>query len=166
MRDDAGARNDGGIIPASPEGSRVLAEQVRLRAAMRRTLEAIAADMHGGLLETVGVKSHLELDDRAAMVLELPPDTDTELMARAVNMENVEAWRDEAGRVHVAVDPWYTTKDVDQAVLSVVKVVHVKLGIHAADAPPAPKKGLQRLLGSVVEVLQLQKQYAGKKDAE
>ncbi len=46
-------------------------------------------------------------------------------------MENVEAWCDENRYVHAAIGPWYSTKDVDQVVLSITKVVHVKLGLHA-----------------------------------
>lgn len=78
-------------------------------------LEAIGEDMRGGLLEPVGVESRLSFEDeRCSMVLELPEGTDTNHIAQAIDSENVEAWCDSAGRVNIAVNPWYSTKDVDQ----------------------------------------------------
>jgi hypothetical protein len=146
-------------------GSTVLKKQARLREAMRATLFAVAADVRAGLLETVGIESRAEIDERASVVIELPPETDTQVIARAVDMENVEAWCDEAGAVHVAIGPWYSTKDVDQVVLCVTKVVHVMLGLHASDNGPAKPKGvMKKLLASVSEVLVLQKQLAEKKN--
>lgn len=118
-------------------------------------LESIAEDMRGGLLETVGVESSFSMDDgRCSMMLELPEETDTEKIARAITMENIEAWNDADGKVHLAISPWYSTKDVDQTVLSAVKVVHVLLGIHAGDTEQ-PKTFGQKLLSSVAEVMLL-----------
>jgi hypothetical protein len=120
-------------------------------------LNAIARDVRGGLLETVGVESSLSLDnERSSMRLELPEGSDTELIARAIDAENIEAWRDEQNKVHIAINPWYSTKDVDQAVLCTIKVIHVLLGIHATDTAQ-PKTFGQKLLASVVEVMQIQK---------
>ncbi len=143
-----------GSAPRDGDGSTVLREQQRLVNAARRTLRSIARDVRTGLLETVGVNSRLVMDERSAVQIELPPDTDTHLIARAIDAENVEAWRDGDGHVRVAISPWYTTKDVDQVVLTVTKAVHVLLGIHA----PAPPQGFfQRWLGAALEIAALQK---------
>jgi hypothetical protein len=147
----------------APEDSRVPQAQKRLLEATRAALIAVAADVKAGLLETVGVRSSLVEAERSSVVIELPPGTDTEQIARAIDMENVEAWRDDEGHVHVGIGPWYSTKDVDQAVLSIIKVVHVMLGLHASDSPP-PKGLLQKILTSMAEVIAVQKREAEKKD--
>ncbi len=140
-----------------PENSSVPQNQKKLLAATREVLTAIAKDVRVGLLETVGVESSLSLDDeRCSVILDLPAGTDTELVARAIDLENVEAWRDESGKVHVGINPWHSTKDVDQTVLCTIKVIHVLLGIHASDAVQ-PKTFKQKLLSSVMEVMQIQK---------
>ena len=146
-----------------PEGSRVPQAQKQLHAATRAALKAIAEDVRTGLSETVGVSSALAEGDRSSVVLELPPGTDTEQIARAIDLENVEAWRDEDGRVHVGIGPWYSVKDVDQVVLSIIKVVHVLLGLHAFEVQPQPKGFLQKTLTAVAEVLAAQKHASKKK---
>lgn len=153
-----------GDSAAGPEDSRVPRAQEKLLAATRAALDAVAEDVKTGLGETVGVGSALAEGDRSSVVIELPPGADTEQIARAVGLENVEAWRDADGRVHVGIGPWYSTKDVDQVVLSITKVVHVMLGLHASDVPPRPKGFVQKILTSVAEVLAAQKRAAGKKD--
>ena len=146
-----------GNVLSVPEGSRVPQNQELLRRATETVLESIAADVRGGLLETVGVGSRFSIDDgRCSMILDLPEGTDTDLIARAIDAENVEAWRDTDGKVHIAVNPWYSTKDIDQTVLSTIKVIHVLLGIHApVDDQPMSLK--QKLLKSVSEILEIQK---------
>jgi hypothetical protein len=144
------------------EGSKVWRGQRRLRDATRAALAAIAADVRAGLLETVGVGSSLVEDERASLLIELPPEADAATIAHAIDLENIEAWCDERGRVHVAVSPWYTTKDVDQTVLSVVKVVHVLLGLHATDAQAQPKGLWERMLASVMEIMLLEKHASQK----
>lgn len=140
-----------------PGGSSVPQNQKRLMKATKAVLESIAADVRGGLLETVGVESEFSADDGCcSMILQLPEGTDTELIARAIDAENVEAWRDDGGKVHVAVNPWYSTKDVDQTVLSAIKVIHVLLGMHA-NAEPQPKTLKQKLLKSFSEIMEIQK---------
>ncbi len=140
-----------------PEGSGVPQKQVYLMKATLAVLKSIAEDVRGGLLETVGVESAFSMDDgRCSMILELPEGTDTELIGRAIDAENVEAWRDGQDRVHVALNPWYSTKDVDQTVLCTIKVIHVLLGIHATDAEQ-PKTLKQKILKSIAEVMQIQK---------
>jgi hypothetical protein len=140
-----------------PESSNVPQNQKKMFAATLEVLTAIAKDVREGLLETVGVESSLSLaDGRCSVVLELLEGTDTELVARAIELENVEAWRDESGKVHVAINPWYSTKDIDQSVLCTIKVIHVLLGIHATDTPQ-PKTFKQKLLSSIAEVMQIQK---------
>ncbi len=151
-----------GAIPG-PADSRVPRAQKQLHAATRAVLKAVAEDVSTGLRETVGVGSALAEGDRSSVVLELPPGTDTEQIARAIDLENVEAWCAEDGRVHVGIGPWYSTKDVDQVVLSIIKVVHVLLGLHASDVQPQPKRFLQKILTSVAEVLAAQKRAAKKK---
>ncbi len=71
-------------------------------------------------------------------------------------MENIEAWRDESGRVHVGISPWLSTKEVDQTVLSPAKVIHVRLGVHASDSAE-PKTFGQKVLSTVAEIMSLQK---------
>jgi hypothetical protein len=116
---------------AGPQGSAVPWAQMRLLEATRMALAAVANDVKQGLQETVGIDAEMIEGECAAVVLTLPADTDTELIARAIDLENVEAWCDNEARVLVAIGPWYTTKDVDQVVLSITKVVHVLLGLHA-----------------------------------
>jgi hypothetical protein len=121
-----------------------------------RVLKAIATDMREGLLETVGVESRLSLEEgKCSMVLELPPETDSNHIAQAIDLENVEAWCDSNNQVNIAVNPWYSTKDVDQAVLCAIKVIHVLLGLHAADKS-APMSFKQKLLRSISEIMQIQ----------
>jgi hypothetical protein len=142
-----------------PEGSQVAPVQKRLLRVTREALEAVAEDVRQGLLETVGVNSRMGEGERCAVVIELPAGTDTEMIARAIDLENVEAWSGDDGQVHVAIGPWYSTKDVDQVVLTTTKVVHVLLGLHASSSiERAGKQTLaQRLMQSVADVLILLK---------
>ncbi len=149
---------------SSPEGSTVSAKQKKMLGATVEVLTAIARDMREGLLETVGVESSLSIDGgRCSMILELSAEADAEQIAAAIDAENIESWRDETGKVHVAVNPWYSTKDVDQAVLCAIKVIHVLLGIHATDNAPPPTFG-QKLRSSLAEILSIQGESAKKKD--
>jgi hypothetical protein len=141
---------------AVPENSKVLANQKRLLDVTQATLEAVFRDVRMGLLETVGVDCSLVVGDICSVRLDLAEGTDTKKVARAIDLENIEAWCDESGQVHIAINPWYSTKDVDQTVLSAVKVIHVLLGIHASDAA-RPKTFKQKLLGSIAEIMQIQK---------
>ena len=145
---------------SAPQDSRVPQAQKQLLKATQVALKAVAADVKQGLIETVGVSSRWVEDDRASVILGLPPDIDTERIARAIDMENVEAWRDVYGRVHVGIGPWYSTKDVDQVVLSITKVVHVLLGLHATDERNKPRGFLPRMLASAAEIMALQKNLA------
>lgn len=146
-----------------PENSKVLTSQKRLFEATRATLDAVYTDVRAGLLETVGIDCTLVIDERCSVTLALAEGTDTEMIARAIDLENIEAWRDAEGKVNIAVNPWYSTKDVDQAVLSAVKVIHVLLGVHASDAEAAKPKTLgQKLLSSIAEVMQIQKKVEKK----
>lgn len=129
--------------------------------ATQAAIDAVYADVRQGLLETVGVDCALVVEDRCSIVLNLPDGTDTEQIARAIDLENVEAWRDDAGRVHVGISPWFSTKDVDQTVLSPVKVIHVLLGIHASDQTQ-PKTFKEKILAAAAEIINLQKNSAGK----
>jgi len=140
---------------AAPESSKVLANQKQLMKATESAINAVFADVRQGLRETVGIDCSLTVDERCSAILILPAETDTEKIARAIDMENIEAWRDEAGSVHICLSPWFSTKDVDQTVLSAVKVIHVLLGIHAADnaAPPTLK---QKIFGAVAEIMSIQ----------
>lgn len=147
-----------------PEGSTVLLRQARMRRATLEVLEAIAKDVRDGLKETVGIESEFSTDDgRCSMRLELPVGADAELVARAVDAENVEAWTDEQKQVRVGINPWYSTKDVDQTVLCTIKVIHVLLGIHAIDNLPPPSLK-QKLLASIAEIMQIQTNADKKKN--
>lgn len=139
-----------------PEGSSVLQNQRRLMKSAEAVLHSIAADVRAGLLETVGVESRLSTNSgRCSMILELPKDIDSELIARAIDAENVEAWLDAERQVNLAVNPWYSTKDVDQTVLSAIKVIHVLLGMHATENDQ-PKTLKQKLLKSISTIMEIQ----------
>ncbi len=140
---------------SAPENSQVLARQKQLFQATNAAIDAVFTDVRMGLRETVGVDCSLVVDERCSVVLNLPDGTDTEQIARAIDLENIEAWCDEAGCVHVCLSPWFSTKDIDQTVLSAVKVIHVLLGIHAADNAE-PKTFGQKILGAVAEIINLQ----------
>jgi hypothetical protein len=141
-----------------PEGSSVPQKQKLLLKSTNDVLAAVADDVRNGLLETVGVESELSTDGgRCSMVLDLPEQTDTKLIARAIDAENIEAWLDEQNKVHVAINPWYSTKDVDQTVLCTIKVIHVLLGMHAGDKAK-PKNLKEKLIRSITEILQIQKE--------
>ena len=144
-----------GEAPA-PQNSKVLSNQKQLIKAARATLDAVFADVRTGLRETVGVDCSLAVGDRCSVVLDLPGETDAEHIARAIDLENVEAWLEADGRVHVGLSPWFSAKDVDQTVLSTVKVIHVLLGIHASDSNE-PKSLGQKIFGAVVEIINIQK---------
>jgi hypothetical protein len=128
----AGMRN-----PANekPVGSMVPWAQTQLFNATQQALAAVAQDVANGLAETVGIRcawgTEMKAEERCSVVLELPASADPEYLARAIDLENVEAWCDENRYVHVGIGPWHSIKDVDQVVLSITKVVHVKLGLHA-----------------------------------
>lgn len=109
--------------------------QKKLYEATLYALAAVAADVRQGLLETVGLESEWQTDskERASVVIYLPPTADAEYVARAVNLENLEAWLDEKNRFHVAIGPYYMTKDVDQVVLCTIKVVHQYTGLIGID---------------------------------
>jgi hypothetical protein len=79
-----------------------------------RRFDAVFADVRTGLRETVASNVRSHVGERCSGVLDLPGETDTEQIARAIDLENVEAWRDADERVHVGLSPWLSTKDVDQ----------------------------------------------------
>ena len=141
---------------SAPENSQVLATQKQLIKTTLTTLEAVFEDVRGGLLETVGVDGVLSIAERSSVVLNLFDGCDTAQIAQAIDLENIEAWQDENGRVHVGISPWLSTKDVDQTVLCTVKVIHVLLGIHAADNAAPPSFG-QKILSTVAEIMNIQK---------
>ncbi len=141
---------------SAPENSKVLQNQKQLMKVTLTTLDAIFADVRQGLRETVGIDCELVVDERCSVVLNLPAETDTETIARAIDLENIEAWCDDSGRVHVGISPWFSTKEVDQTVLSPVKVIHVLLGVHASDSAE-PKTFGQKIFGAVAEIMTLQK---------
>ena len=118
-----------------PAGSIVPWAQTQLAQATQQALAAVAQDVVNGLQETVGLRSRWGAEAveqaRCSVILALPPEADPNYIANAIDLENVEAWCDENHQVHVAIGPWFSTKDVDQVVLSVTKVVHVLLGMHA-----------------------------------
>lgn len=109
--------------------------QRKLYDATLNALAAIAADVRQGLLETVGLESEwwTEDNERASVIVYLPENANPEYIARAINQENLEAWLDEEKRLHIAIGPWYTIKDVDQVVLCTVKVVHQFTGLIGID---------------------------------
>jgi metal-dependent amidase/aminoacylase/carboxypeptidase family protein len=146
----------------APQGSKVLSTQRSLAKAMRKTSEAVVADVQAGLAETVGVGATLNEEERTSVVIRLPtlPEGITpEYIAQAIDAENVEAWCDKRGQVHVAISPWYSTKDVDQVVLSITKVVHVKLGLHATGSLANENAGFwRRWVSAAMEIAAMQKQ--------
>jgi hypothetical protein len=143
-------------VTEMPEGSFVLKGQRKLFASTERVLNLIANDVRGGLLETVGVESSLVIDDRSSMALALPKDANTQKVAEAIDLENVESWCGGDDRVHIAIHPWYSTKDVDQTVLSATKVIHVLLGLHA-ESTESEISLIQKIKVSLAEIFNLQK---------
>lgn len=147
-----------------PHNSTVLIAQKRLLTATRKTLLAVAADVRAGLLETVGVESSLQETEKCSMMLALPDKAETAALARAIDAENVEAWCDAQGQVHIGISPWYSTKDVDQTVLSAIKVIHVLLGLHASDSENVQTRTFsQKLLKAVSDVMLIQQNAARRK---
>ena len=141
----------------APENSQVIRKQKILLGATHEVLNEIVKDVRQGLLETIGVESSFSIDGgRCSIRLELPENTDAEKIAAAIDLENVEAWLDAENKVHLAISPWYSTKDVDQTVLSAVKVIHVLLGLHA-DASGQKMTFKNKLLKSISEILEIQK---------
>lgn len=112
--------------------------QEKLAASINYALAAIAADVRQGLLETVGIESEWWTDDAelASVVVHLPENIDANYVAEAIDLENLEAWLDDKNRLHVGISPFYTTKDIDQTVLCVVKVVCQFTGLIDVDANP------------------------------
>lgn len=109
--------------------------QKNLHSSTLNVLAAIAADVKRGLLETVGLESEwwTERADRASIVVYLPENVDAEYIAEAVELENLEAWLDDEKYFHVAIALWYSTKEVDQTVLCVIKVVSQFTGLLNVD---------------------------------
>lgn len=126
-------------------------------AAQSEVLAKIAEDVREGLLETVGVESQFSLDNnRCSMILKLSAETDTKTIAEAIALENADAWCDEFGQVHLGISPFFSIKDVDQTVLSAIKVIHVLLGLHAVcEVKPLTFK--QKVFQAVSDVLQINK---------
>ena len=140
-----------------PEGSDVPKTQAKMLKATDQVLNAIARDVRNGLLETVGIESVLATDDgRCSMALRFASEIDIQMIARAIDAENIEAWTDEKDRVHIAINPWYSTKDVDQTVLCTIKVIHVLLGVHASDNASSPTLK-QKLISSIKDIMEIQK---------
>jgi len=119
-----------------PKNSMVPFMQEKLLASINYALAAIAADVRQGLLETVGLESEWWTDDSemASVVVHLPENIDRDYLVKAINLENLEAWCDDKKRVHIAISPFYTTKDVDQTVLCVVKVACQFTGLIDVDS--------------------------------
>jgi hypothetical protein len=144
-----------------PENSNVIRKQKLLLRTTQEALTEVVRDVRQGLLETVGVESSFSIDEqRCAVVLNLPENSDTERIARAIDLENVEAWLDAENNVHLGISPWYSTKDVDQTVLAAVKVIHVLLGLHASEYRTMTFK--EKLLKSVSEIMEIQKNVKNK----
>lgn len=134
-------------------------------AAINEVLASIAKDVREGLLETVGIESEFSMKgERCSMILKLASGTDTEKIAQAIASENADAWCDENGQVNLGINPWFSTKDVDQTVLCAIKVIHVLLGLHAV-CEVKPKTFGQKILTSIMDVLKVQNEAAkGGKD--
>jgi len=149
---------------STPEGSVVPQKQEAMFSAIREVLTAIAADVREGLLETVGVESEFSAEDgRCSMILKLPPQADSEMIAQAIALENADAWCDDKKRVHLGINPWFSTKDIDQTVLCAIKVIHVLLGLHAV-CEIKPKTFGQKILASLIDVLKAQKEASANKN--
>lgn len=119
-------------------------------------------DVREGLLETVGVESEFSfIAGHCSMILNLPSETDTKMIANAIALENADAWCDEKGRVNLGINPEFSVKDVDQTVLCAIKVIHVLLGLHAV-CEVKPKSFGQKILASIIEVMKIQKEAARK----
>jgi hypothetical protein len=109
--------------------------QNRLIAATQNVLAAVAEDVCLGFKETVGLNAEwfTEKDEKSSVVVYLPENIDVDYVVEAVNLENLECWKDEENRFHVAISPWFTTKEVDHVVLCTIKVVHEFTGLLFVD---------------------------------
>ncbi len=137
-------------------------DQAELFPETYKILLTMAQDVREGLLETVGVESEFSLDgDYCSMILKLPPETDTRMIAEAITLENADAWCDETARVNLGLNPHFSVKDVDQTVLCAIKVIHVLLGLHAV-CEVKPKSFMQKFLASVMEIMQAQQKVSRK----
>jgi hypothetical protein len=103
--------------------------QQRLVEATRYALASVASDVREGLMETTGLESIWVEGAVASVVVELPSGVDPGFAAKAIDLENLEAWLDDAGKLHVAIGPWYSARDVDQVILCVIKVLHEFTGL-------------------------------------
>lgn len=137
-------------------------DQTELFSESYKILLTMGKDVREGLLETVGVESEFSLDgDYCSMILRLPPETDTKMIAEAIALENADAWCDETARVNLGINPQFSVKDVDQTVLCAIKVIHVLLGLHAV-CEVQPKSFMQKILASVMEIMQAQQKFSRK----
>lgn len=125
---------DGGLIPAMP-GSKVPYMQKRLFDATQNALAAVAEDICIGFKLTVGLNAYwfLEATEKTSVIVEIPENIDLDYVVEAVNAENLECWKDEQNRFHVAIGPYFSTKEVDHVVLCTIKVVHEFTGLLFVD---------------------------------
>lgn len=109
--------------------------QNRLIAAVQNALAAVAEDVCLGFKETVGLEAEWFTDkaEKSSVVVYLPENVDVDYIVEAVNLENLECWKDEENRFNVAISPWFTTKEVDHVVLCTIKVVHEFTGLLFVD---------------------------------
>lgn len=120
----------------------------------------MAKDVRAGLIETVGIESDLSLEgEYCSIILNLPPETDTQMIAKAIALENADAWCDAKNRVNLGINPEFSVKDIDQTVLCAIKVIHVLLGIHAV-CEIKPKSFGQKILSSIMEIMLTQQKSA------
>lgn len=109
--------------------------QNRLIAATQNALAAVAEDVRRGFKETVGLEAEwfTERAEKSSVIVHLPENIDVDYVVEAVNLENLECWKDEENRFHVAISPWFVTKEVDHVVLCTIKVVHEFTGLLFVD---------------------------------
>lgn len=107
------------------------ARQLALVQQMTALQQAVAQQVAQGLYETLGMTAQVTRDlDGVALTLD--DDVHLGFVAESINLEG--AWsevRDE--QVILLVQPWFSAEEIDQTILSAVKVMHVLLGIHPPD---------------------------------
>ena len=106
-------------------------QQVALVQQMTALQQAVAQQVVQGLFETLGMTARLT-DDLDGVALVLDDDVHLGFVVESINLEG--AWSEVRGeQVVLLVQPWFSAEEIDQTILSAVKVLHVLLGIHPPD---------------------------------
>lgn len=113
------------LLPELAEQQRALVEQMTV---LQR---AVAEQIVQGLRETLHIETSIA-DDLDGVLVPLDDDVDPGWVAEAINLEGAWATVREP-HLLLLVQPWFNAEEIDQTILSCVKVLHVLLGMHPPD---------------------------------